>query len=328
MTSRAVLIALAILSVATQLSAGSTDLGIAKRLITTPSGIFPAEYEIAVTNYGPDPAGPFTVTDSLPANLSFDIDFIINPAPAPWVCTFTGGPPATSVSCTYPGPLANGNTITFQIAIVVLGQQFGRYDNCASVSLAGGNTDPDATNNQDCACTDYKLCRNVTIDISTGTSGNQSLPVGASDDDWVVVSTPTTSSSSTPAKVVGKYHQGFVDALPANWIASNNPHPADVGDYVFEFRYSTGRQRFTDCVINMDYASDNAVVFTLDGQPLAQNLATDHTAFTMLHGRTRYVPSGTHTLRARVRNDGGPTSLLVKGQIFCACYFFIDIIPR
>jgi hypothetical protein len=250
------------------------------------------------------------------------------PSRSPWVCTFTGGPPPTSVSCTYTAPLAKGNTAAFPIGIVVLGQHFGRYENCASVALAGSNTDPDATNNQDCACTDYKLCRDVSIDISTGTSGNQTLPVGASDDDWVVVSTPTAPSISAPARVVGKYHQGFVDALPANWIASANPHPTDVGDYVYQFKYSTGSQRFTDCVINMDYASDNAVVFTLDGQPLAQNLATDQTAFTTLHGRTWYVPSGTHTLRARVRNDGGPTSLLVKGQIFCGCYFFIDIIPR
>jgi hypothetical protein len=326
MKTRIAFTGLAALMLAVQVSAGSADLAVVKRLVTAPSGIFPAQYEVAVTNYGPDPAGSVTVTDTLVPNLTFDIDLYINPAPAPWVCTFSGGPPATTVSCTHPGPLAVGNTVSFTVGLLT--SEPGRYENCANVALSGGDSDPDTANNRDCACGDFKRCRDIAIDISTGVKGTQSLPIGANDDDWVVVSTPTAPSTSAPAKVVGKYHSGFVDAPPANWIASANPHPFNTGDYVYELKYSTGTERFTDCAISMDYASDNAVTFTIDGQPLAQNLAMDHTAFTSLHGRTWYVPAGTHALRARVKNDGGPTSLLVKGNIFCACYYFLDIMPR
>lgn len=326
MKTRIVVLTVA-LSLSLQMQAGSADLGIIKRLVTPQSGIYAAEYEVSVTNYGPDPAGSITVTDTPDANLTFDIDFFINPAPAPWVCTFSGGPPATSVSCTHPGPLAVGNTLTLRVGIVTLQGQFGRYENCASVALGGGDSDPEPANNHDCACADFKECHSIVIDISTGAIGDQQLAIGAADDDWRVVATPQGPANAA-ATVVGPTHAGFVNAPPANWISSANPSPSSVGDHVFELKYDTGRERFTDCGINMDYASDNAVTFTIDGQPLAQNLATDHTAFTTLHGRTWYVPSGAHTLRARVRNDGGPTSLLVNGKIFCACYFFIDLIPR
>lgn len=306
--------------------AAQADLGIVKRLVTAPSGVFAAQYEISVTNYGPDAVGPIFVTDTPGPNLAFDIDFIINGAPSPWVCTFDG-PPATTVTCIHPGPLAVGNTVTMPIGIAAL--SLGRHENCASVSLGKvGNTDPDVSNNTDCACTDFKACRDVAIDISTGTAGSVQLNPGASDPDWVVVSTPTATAPNTPAIVVGEYQSHFVDAPPANWISSAFPQPQTSGDYVYELKYSTGSERYLNCIINMDYASDNGVTFTVDGYPLAQNLATDHTAFTMLHPRTWFIPSGTHTIRARVKNNGGPTSLLVKGSIFCSCYSYIDPIVR
>ena len=57
-------------------------------------------YAIRVTNNGPlDDTGPITVTDALPAGLTY-----VSGSGAGWSCTAVG----QDVTCTHPGPLANG----------------------------------------------------------------------------------------------------------------------------------------------------------------------------------------------------------------------------
>jgi hypothetical protein len=312
------------IGMAANLSAAS-DLGIIKRLVVAPSGVFAAEYEISVTNYGPDATGAVTVTDTPGSGMGFSIEFLSNPAPAPWVCTFNSQTSPTSVACTHPGPIAVGNSVSLPISFLAL--TAGRYENCAQVAHAGSVTDPDTSNNGDCACADFKPCRDITIDVSTGTHNGQMLGIGTNDDDWTVVSTPLGNAANAPAKVVGPFHGGFVTSPPANWISASNPQSTDVGDYRYRLRYSTSSQRFLTCIISIDYASDNEVFFDIDGNPIAQNVASDQTAFTTMHNRTWFAPEGTHTLNARVHNDGGPTSLFVHGVVFCSCNTFIDLFP-
>ena len=81
------------------------DLTLAKRLASSSfSNAAPATYGLAVSNLGPSPAaGPITVTDSLPADLTF---LSASSADGSWICT--GGDPVT---CNHPGPLAAGSTL-------------------------------------------------------------------------------------------------------------------------------------------------------------------------------------------------------------------------
>lgn len=319
-----IIMVLAICALAVPLCAATSDLEIIKRVTRPGFGVFPVVYDISVTNYGPDAAGAIAVTDTLTPGTYFDIDFQIGPPPAPWVCTFTPvSEPATSVTCEHPGPLAVGATVSLPVALWV---PDGLSENCAAVrSLAG--SDPAAANNTSCTCTTKPECRDISIDISTGTRNGQMLNPGDSDDDWVVISTPSGSGVNAPAKVVGKYHSGFVSADPANWISAANPQPQDQGDYAYELKFSLGGKRYLDCGLSMDYASDNDITFFLDGAPLAQTVNAGSSAFTKLRPRRRNVfPAGQHTLRAQVHNSGGPTSLIVKGTFFCTCFFFIDFI--
>jgi Domain of unknown function DUF11 len=316
-------IALASMCVAPLLQAAQADLVITKRVKTQPSGVFPADFDVVVTNYGPDAAGAVTITDTLAPGAFFDIFLFVNPPPAPWVCTFTPSGQPTSVSCTHPGPIPVGTSVSLPVSVVA-GK--GRYENCAQVMHAvGSNSDPDATNDRDCACTDFKACRDISVDLSTGTRGSQQMTVGDSDDDWVVVATPQGPAGNLPAKVVGKTHAGFVDALPANWISATNPHATPFGDYIYDLNFTLGNERYLTCIVGLEYASDNDVQFLLDGQLIAQTVNADTSAFTQLHSKLVFGPSaGPHTLRAHVNNEGGPTSLLVHGSLFCSCNTFID----
>jgi hypothetical protein len=309
---------------AVPLSAAQSDLGIVKRISTPASGIYPTSFEVIVTNYGPDAAGAITVTDTLSPGSVFELFLFGGMTPGPWVCTFTPPSQSTSVSCTHPGPIPAGNSVILPLHVY---SPPGRSENCARASHAAANSDPDTTNNEDCTCTDVKRCRNVSIDLSTGTRNGQTLNIGESDDDWMVVGTPSGIGTNAPAKVVGEYHAGFVDAPPANWISATNPFAEAEGDYIYETSFRLSGERYGNCALRLEYASDNEVQFFLDGALIGQNLSTDSSAFTQLHSAASFVSTdaGTHTLRARVHNGGGPTSLLVRGSVQCSCSGFLDI---
>ena len=86
-------------------------------------------YTITVTNHGPSSATGVTVTDALPAQVTF--------VSASAGCVWT-----TAITCAI-GTLANGATAT--VAILVLPDSGGPITNTASV--AGNETDPETTNN-------------------------------------------------------------------------------------------------------------------------------------------------------------------------------------
>jgi uncharacterized repeat protein (TIGR01451 family) len=67
-------------------------------------------YTFTVTNAGPNNApGPLTVTDTLPAGMSY----VVGSATNGWTCT------GTPLVCTNPTGVANGGTSSFQISILV-----------------------------------------------------------------------------------------------------------------------------------------------------------------------------------------------------------------
>jgi hypothetical protein len=264
-----------------------------------------------------------TVVDGPGTGMGFSIEFLSNAPAAPWTCTFNAN--QTSATCTHPGPIAAGNSVSLPISFIATTP--GRYENCADVTSYAGS-DPDMSNNHDCTCADFKRCRDIAIDISTGTYNGTQLLAGTLDDDWKVVSTPGGLAGNVPANVVGPFHTGFLTLAPANWISTTSSQQSlPSGDYVYQLKYNTGPERFASCIIAMQYASDNEVFFDIDGSPLAQNTDNTSHAFTDPHSRTWFAPSGSHTLRARVHNDSGPTSLLVNGSVLCYCFIVVDPIP-
>jgi len=95
----------------------------------------PFSYQIVVTNHGPSDATGVTVTDALPAQLTFQ-----SAAPTQGSCSGT-----TTVTCAL-GTLANGASATVVIQVVAPSSAAaGPVANTATVT--GNEADPVVTNN-------------------------------------------------------------------------------------------------------------------------------------------------------------------------------------
>ncbi len=113
--------------------AGTANLSITKQDSPDPATVgSPLTYTIGVSNLGPDAATNVTVTDTLPANVTF-----VSASPSLGSCSGT-----TTVTCVI-GTIANGANVS--IGIVVTPTATGTLTNTATV--AGSGTDPVSTNN-------------------------------------------------------------------------------------------------------------------------------------------------------------------------------------
>jgi uncharacterized repeat protein (TIGR01451 family) len=122
--------------------APEADLGIAKTDSADPvSPGDPLTYALVVTNAGPSDATSVTVTDTLPAGVTF-----VSSSPGPPACTLTGA----TLACTL-GPLAPGGSSTVTIDVTVNASAAGILVNTASV--AGSVPDPHPDNDTAAAAT-------------------------------------------------------------------------------------------------------------------------------------------------------------------------------
>lgn len=121
------------------------DLEIAK---TTGGNFVSGEtgvYILKVTNVGGAPAtGETTVTDAMPAGLTLLLPVA---APAGWDC---GGSSAAELVCTYPGPIAPGQTFTFTFSVAIAAPPGTGIENIAFVQ---NGSDIDSSNNEDSVVT-------------------------------------------------------------------------------------------------------------------------------------------------------------------------------
>jgi len=121
------------------LPVGAPDLAVQKLLDGELRTGQEAIYVIRVSNVGTATAlGPIQVVDTLPAGLSF-----VSASGAGWTCTVLG----QTVTCTHPGPLPSGGTLTLTLRVKVLAQAGTQLANCATVSAPG---DVNPVNNRAC----------------------------------------------------------------------------------------------------------------------------------------------------------------------------------
>jgi uncharacterized repeat protein (TIGR01451 family)/fimbrial isopeptide formation D2 family protein len=119
----------------------TTPLEVADVQVTKVDSIDPVyldhdyEYELIITNNGPDTATNITLTDSLPAGVSYRGNI-----PGSSICNFVD----PTLTCTL-GSLANGASET--ITLEVTGDAPGLYDNTATITH--DQQDPDLDNNTD-----------------------------------------------------------------------------------------------------------------------------------------------------------------------------------
>jgi hypothetical protein len=286
------------------------DLRIVKSVATAPQGANPAVFDIVVTNVGTTGSGPFTVTDVLTPPAFFDPSNL--PAQTPWVCATFPTVNPTYLTCTHPGPLAIGNSAVLQVQ--VQSPNPGEFENCASVSCDG---DPNEENNEDCACTDFKPCEPLSIDISTGSENGGQLTAGTPDPDWTVTvgSNPPTAATTTTLSA-------WASSPPAQWISAANPPSATASSYIYTFDFTLGHEMVGRiCSLDFQYAADNNVSITLDSIPVASLTGSASSNFTTLHSHSSPFTGsfGPHTLQATVGDTGGYTGLLIEGTLRCTC---------
>jgi uncharacterized repeat protein (TIGR01451 family) len=119
-----------------------TDLAITKTDSADPVNPGdPLSYTLAVINNGPSNATGVTVTDTLPAGVTF-----VSSVPGPPTCAFAGG----TVTCSV-GALAAGVGSSMTINVTVNAGTSGMLVNTATVS--GSETDPNTGNNTASAAT-------------------------------------------------------------------------------------------------------------------------------------------------------------------------------
>lgn len=113
-------------------------------------------YTVTVTNNGPDEAMGVTLTDTLPADVTF-----VSATPTQGSCSGT-----RTITCDL-GILANGATATVAIAVTLT--TAGQISNTASV--AGNESDPDTTNNTAIVVTTVNF-RQFTLMVAKAGSGS------------------------------------------------------------------------------------------------------------------------------------------------------------
>jgi uncharacterized repeat protein (TIGR01451 family) len=186
----------------------SADLAIAKTGPATVVAGGTISYSLAVTNNGPSDAVGLTVTDTLPAGVTF-----VSAAGSGWTCTNTGN---TSVSCTRPA-LATGAVAPSITVVVTAPAQAASLSNSASV--ASTTADADSGNNTSSAATTVS----ASADLSITKSGPATVAAGGNVSYNLVVANAGPSDATTltvtdtlPAGVT------FVSATGTGWTCSNS----------------------------------------------------------------------------------------------------------
>jgi uncharacterized repeat protein (TIGR01451 family) len=202
---------------------GGTILSAASNAITTPvalkadlsltkthTGNFAAGstgiYTFSIANAGPnDAAGPVTVTDTLPAGMSY----VAASATNGWTCT------GTPLVCTNPAAIAKGGTSSFQISILV-GAATAQGNVTNSAVVASPTVDPVPGNNT--ANDPTSLTRPVDIVVSK-TDGVTSAVPGAP------LSYTVTVTNNGPLAATGVTVKDTVPADLTNvaWSCSATP---------------------------------------------------------------------------------------------------------
>lgn len=206
------------------------DLSITK----TDDGAFGVDaveaWTLTVSNAGPnDEPGPITVTDPLPAGVTYQ-----SAGGGSWSCSESGG----TVTCTHPGPLAAGTTLadTLSIDVLVDASALPEVVNTATVSgtlfdnVSGNDS---ATRTTPVVEPDFSTSTKTVVDLNGGdaepgdvlrytialveSNGAPAVGVRVTDDvpgnvdAFAIVSLPAGASDASTAAPAGANGAGFVD---------------------------------------------------------------------------------------------------------------------
>ena len=166
-------------------------------------------------------------------------------------------------------------------------------------------------------------CRDLSIDLSTGTTDGTPDSFGTDDPDWRVASAPDgTTGQAVSIEPVSQW----VTLPTANWIdpygTGGWPAPSDpLGAYVYEIDFEvsdTWSQQQCELRIHQWSVDDDATL-ELDGPSGTVTLDQDSGHTTLKGPVSQSLAPSQYTLRARVNNDMTITGLLVEADVLCEC---------
>jgi uncharacterized repeat protein (TIGR01451 family) len=186
---------------------GSADLSIVK---TGPASVVAGAtvtYQLAVANSGPSDAVAVSVTDTLPAGVSF-----LSASGGGWSCTNSGD---SSVTCTRPGLGAGANAPVITVQVQAPAQPT-TLSNIATV--ASTTADPDTSDNTSSASTAVT----ASADLAISKSAPATVTAGGSISYALVVSNAGPSDAVSPT-VVDTLPPGvaFSSASGGGWTCTN-----------------------------------------------------------------------------------------------------------
>ncbi len=120
----------------------SADVDIAKTSLGTVTAGLPAVYEFVVANHGPSDATAVTITDTLPADLSYNSFSSVD---GDWSCSAIG----QDLTCTLTGALVADDTATVRVTVDVDPAHTGAVVNVAEVTSAVDDPNPDNNSDDD-----------------------------------------------------------------------------------------------------------------------------------------------------------------------------------
>jgi uncharacterized repeat protein (TIGR01451 family) len=134
-----------------------------------------SSYTVVITNNGPDPAPNVTLTDTLPAQMTFGSLAV----PGGWNCTTPAVGATGTVSCSTPS-MAAGVTETFVLSVTVAPSTSSGSTISNTVNISSGASDPVLGNNQ-ATDTDTVVAAPVNADLAiVKSNGGSQLMAGGS----------------------------------------------------------------------------------------------------------------------------------------------------
>jgi uncharacterized repeat protein (TIGR01451 family) len=154
-------------------------------------------YTITVNNAGPDPAAPIAMTDTLPAEVTFQsLAF-----PAPWNCTTPAVGSGGTITCTR-AALPSGGSAVFTLGTKVLASvTSGTISNTATVQST--TSDPNPGNENATTTTGVSVVTGLTVNkVLTSTVDNDASTTISTGDQLNYSVTATNNGNSTLTNVV------------------------------------------------------------------------------------------------------------------------------
>jgi uncharacterized repeat protein (TIGR01451 family) len=186
------------------------DLSLTKQDMTAPVAGNNFDYKFTVTNNGPSNVASYTLTDTLPADLTY-----VSASPA--IC---GGSSDQNVSCAG-GALASGASVEITLTVNVdAGYGGGDLINTATVAVPAGTTDPNAANNSS--------TNNTSVDLSTDLTISKSHAGDfiAGDNNTFTINVTNNGPSNAPSGSITVTDTldedfAFVSATGTNWACTH-----------------------------------------------------------------------------------------------------------